>query len=79
MAEIQRLQQELATAQAKIVNLNIALQTSREIGAAIGVLMATRRISADRAFDLLREHSQRTHRKVRDIAADVVFTGSLDT
>lgn len=78
VGEVQRLQREVAVAHEKIKHLEIALQTSREIGMAIGVLMGRQRIPADRAFDQLREHSQRTHRKLRDIAADLVLTGSLD-
>ncbi len=59
-------------------NLNTALATSRRIGAAIGILMATRRTTEDDAFELLRQTSQRQHRKLRDVADDVVFTGVLD-
>jgi transcriptional regulator with GAF, ATPase, and Fis domain len=59
-------------------NLNTALATSRRIGAAIGILMVTRRITEDEAFDMLRQSSQRRHRKLRDVADDVVFTGVLD-
>jgi hypothetical protein len=79
VAEIRRLEGELAAALVKIKNLEIALHSSREIGAAIGVVMVQHRTTADRAFDLLREHSQRTHRKLRDIAADVLLTGSLES
>ncbi|MDQ1730509.1 MAG: hypothetical protein QOK10_668 [Pseudonocardiales bacterium] len=31
------------------------------------------------AFDLLRSASQKTHRKVREVADDVLYTGVLDT
>jgi GAF domain-containing protein len=58
-------------------NLNTALESSRRIGAAIGILMATRQVREDAAFDLLRETSQRQHRKLREVADDVVFTGTL--
>lgn len=64
--------------QAKIVNLERALTTNREIGAAIGVLMARHKITQDQAFDLLRMASQNSHRKLADIARDVVETGALD-
>ena len=37
-----------------------------------GILMATQGISADRAFELLREHSQRTGRKLAEVADSVV-------
>ncbi len=59
-------------------NLNTALANSRRIGAAIGILMASRRVTEDEAFELLRQTSQRLHRKLRDVADDVVFTGVLD-
>jgi GAF domain-containing protein len=59
-------------------NLNIALSNSRRIGAAIGILMATRPTTEDGAFELLRQSSQRHHRKLREVADNVVFTGALD-
>jgi AmiR/NasT family two-component response regulator len=37
-----------------------------------GVLMATRTLDADAAFDLLRRASQHENRKLRDLAAEVV-------
>jgi len=37
-----------------------------------GILMASQGISADRAFELLREHSQRTGRKLAEVADSVV-------
>jgi hypothetical protein len=66
-----------ATAQEKAENLAIALQNSREIGVAMGVLMAQHRITRDEAFTLLRIASQRMHRKLADIAAEVADTGTL--
>jgi GAF domain-containing protein len=66
------------TAQAKVANLEVALTTSREIGVAMGVLMATHKLTRDEAFDLIRIASQRQHRKVRDIATEIADTGTLD-
>ena len=37
-----------------------------------GILMATKGVSADRAFELLREHSQRTGRKLAEVADSVI-------
>ncbi len=54
-----------------------ALTSNREIGAACGILMAQRRLTYEAAFDELRRHSQQTHRKLRDVAADVLFVGDL--
>jgi hypothetical protein len=61
----------------RAANLEVALETNREIGQAIGILMATDQITADQAFDQLRSASQHMHRKLRTIAADVVETGTL--
>jgi ANTAR domain-containing protein/GAF domain-containing protein len=58
-------------------NLVSALNSSRRIGAAIGVLMAHHKVTEDVAFGMLRTASQHLHRKLRDIATDVVETGTL--
>ena len=54
-----------------------ALQSNRDIGAAMGVLMSHLLITREQAFDLMRIASQRTNRKLRDIADEVLETGSL--
>lgn len=69
---------DLAVARDKIENLEIALLTSRRIGMAIGILMHSRMVTEEEAFDLLRQASVRTSRKVRDIADEVVHTGALN-
>ncbi len=48
------------------------MASNREIGAAVGILMATHRISQDEAFALLSTASQRLNRKLRDIASGIV-------
>jgi GAF domain-containing protein len=58
-------------------NLRIALDTNRQIGTAMGILMARHRCSADEAFTALRVTSQHLYRKLRDIADEVVYTGVL--
>lgn len=58
-------------------NLTIALESSREIGQAMGILMATRKVTADTAFDLLRTASQQGHLKLREVAREVTLTGQL--
>jgi hypothetical protein len=58
-------------------NLDIALQSSRRIGAAIGVLMSGRHWTYDEAFAALRDASQRDQRRLRDIADEVLLTGTL--
>jgi hypothetical protein len=57
--------------------VSAALLSNRDIGAAIGVLMARMLITREQAFDLMRIASQRSNRKLRDIAHDVLETGTL--
>jgi GAF domain-containing protein len=52
--------------------LEEALATRDIIGQAKGILMAHERCTSDEAFDVLRRASQRTNRKLRDVARDVV-------
>jgi len=52
--------------------LEEGMATNREIGAAIGILMATHGITQDEAFELLSKASQRLNRKLRDIATGIV-------
>jgi hypothetical protein len=56
----------------------VALESSRRIGQALGILMATYKLTDEQAFDLLRGASQHTHHKLRDIAEEVCTTGTLD-
>lgn len=58
-------------------HLEQALASSRRIGAAMGVLMASLRLTEDQAFDALRTVSQHSHRKLRDVAEEVLLTGQL--
>lgn len=58
-------------------NLERAVESNRETGAAVGVLMARHGITRHQAFELLREASQDTGRKLAAIATDVVDTGEL--
>lgn len=58
-------------------HLEVALKSSRQIGAAIGILMSIHKVTDDQAFDLLRMTSQNTHRKLREVAEDVLLTGAL--
>jgi hypothetical protein len=64
--------------QERALNLEQALDSNREIGVAIGVLMSSHLLTQQQAFDMLRMASQRSHRKLRDLAAGVVETGILD-
>lgn len=66
-----------AMEQKRRVNLEIALESSRVIGMAMGIIMANRLCTADQAFDALRRVSQETNRKLRDVAQEVTETGTL--
>jgi ABC-type uncharacterized transport system substrate-binding protein len=68
---------QLRAAEIKIKNLEIALQSNRHIGMAIGILMANERITEEQAFELLRAASQSQHRKLRELAEAVLFTGVI--
>jgi len=64
--------------QQDVANLQQGMQSSREIGVAVGILMSRHRITKEQAFDLLRIASQHTHRKLRELALEVGETGMLD-
>ncbi len=66
-----------ATHQAEAEHLRIALDSNRQIGIAIGILMARNLCTADEAFAQLRIASQHLHRKLRDLAEHVSLTGEL--
>jgi AmiR/NasT family two-component response regulator len=66
-----------AAAEEKARNLERALKNSRDIGCAMGVLMASHKITRQQAFDLLRMASQHSHRKLAEIAVEVADTGAL--
>lgn len=67
----------LALTRERAQQLETALQTNREIGTAIGVLMAQHKLTRDQAHELLRVASQDSNRKLAEIAAEVVETGQL--
>lgn len=52
-------------------NLRTALDNSRRIGAALGILMCRHNISETQAFKLMVEASQHTNRKLRQLADEV--------
>ncbi|MDR6863660.1 ANTAR domain-containing protein [Phycicoccus sp. 3266] len=66
-----------AVHQQDVSNLEAALTSSRQVGTAIGILMARDLVSSDEAFERLRRASQELNRKLRDIAAEVALTGDL--
>ncbi|MCE0768065.1 GAF and ANTAR domain-containing protein [Pseudonocardia kujensis] len=58
-------------------DLDRALESSRDIGVAMGILMAGRRLSRDAAFEELRRTSQQLNTKLRTVAEFVAATGAL--
>jgi hypothetical protein len=61
----------------RAAQLEQALQSSRMIGAAIGIVMAGRKVTPAEAFETLTVASQHANRKLRDVAADIVDTGDV--
>ncbi len=63
---------ELTTAAKLNEQLNEALRTREVIGQAQGILMLRHGVTTEEAFDMLRRASQRSNRKLRDVALDIV-------
>ncbi len=63
----------------KVRNLELALESNRRIGMAIGVLMARQLLTEDAAFDALRAASQSLTMKLREVAEQVLLTGAVPT
>lgn len=70
---LERLDEANTTAE----NLKRALENSRDIGAAVGVLMAFAKVSQNEAFEMLRRTSQDQNRKLYAVAREVITTGEL--
>jgi ANTAR domain/GAF domain len=72
--------EERASDEQRTGNLIKALRTRELVGQAQGILMERERITADRAFDVLRRASQYMNIKLREVAETLVETGeSPDT
>ena len=59
-----------------VANLRIALESRDVIGQAKGIIMERERVTADQAFEVLRSVSQSRNVKLRDLAQQVVDTGT---
>ncbi len=57
--------------------LEQALASNREIGMAMGLLMARGLMTEDQAFAVLRRASQHLNRKLHEVAAELIETGQL--
>ena len=60
-------------------NLELALDTNREIGKAVGLLMAEHNIGSEQALEILRHASQSMNRKVRELAREIVSRSEPNT
>ena len=69
---IAELQADGVLSREHAADLETALVSSRTIGAALGILMATRNIGLDDALALLKGTSMRTNTKMRDLALTIV-------
>lgn len=78
LVRAQRLEAALAAERTMSANLQVALVSNREIAQAVGILMSAYKLTSKQGFDLLRTASQHTHRKLREVAAEVCDTGMLD-
>ena len=56
----------------EVIDILESLGPREVIGQAVGVLMTTRHVSRDAAFEMLVQASSRADRKVRVIAAEIV-------
>lgn len=71
------LAKQVALLRDKVHNLEIALEHSRDIGVAMGIVMATERVGRDCAFGMLSTASQNENRKLFVVAAEVIQTGTV--
>jgi GAF domain-containing protein len=69
---------QATVARERVANLERALDSNRQIGMAMGILMATHRITGPDAFALLRIASQNSNRKLAVVADEVIETGTLE-
>lgn len=74
----QSVAQDRAVKDYRTDHLRKALASREIIGQAQGILMERERITADRAFDVLRRASQHLNVKLREVAQDLVDTGTID-
>jgi hypothetical protein len=73
----ERLAEQLRVTSDRAENLQVAVESNRRIGAAVGILMARRALTATQAFRELARVSSITNTKLRVVADTVVRTGDL--
>jgi len=67
----------LAAAEDRAAQLELALASNRRIGIAVGIVMARLHLTDGQALELLRDASQRRNVKLRELAEDIIYTGSV--
>ena len=72
---IAELQAEGLISSHHAADLEAALQMSRTIGAAVGILMASFRVTEVGAFEILKKASMDRNVKLRNLADEIVLTG----
>jgi AmiR/NasT family two-component response regulator len=77
-ADVARLTDNLALADAELGHPRTALATNRRTGMAIGILISLCTIGEEEAFDPLRRASGHRNVKLRLVAEDVIRTGKVD-
>lgn len=70
-------QARLHVAEVQVVHLREAQIGNRRIGMAVGILMASHHLTEERAFAALRTASSRRNMRLRNIAEEVIYTGTL--
>jgi hypothetical protein len=75
--DVTALEERLRAAERRADNLERGLMSNRRIGMAIGVLVTIRHLTDQQAFDELRGESMRRNVKLRDLAEQVIYTGTL--
>jgi hypothetical protein len=78
MIQHERLAEVAAQSQARAAFLAVEAMTSRAIGEATGIVMATRHLSSSVALDLLRATASQAGRTLHEVALEVVHAGRLD-
>lgn len=58
--------------QEEIAQLKVGMETRQMIGQAVGILMSSRQVGADEAYEILKKASQNSNIKLREIASRVV-------
>lgn len=61
----------------QVRNLKVALESNRDIGAAVGVLMIQHQLTYSDGLGRLKAASQNANRKLREVATEVLYTGQL--